>query len=57
MTSSTVTWTPVMLPGFGPFRRVYTFSIQSVVFGTSVNNFLGLGAITSNSLRCKTGKL
>ncbi|HEB54267.1 MAG TPA: hypothetical protein ENI87_13525 [bacterium] len=51
------TWTAVTLPASGPFRRVYNFDLQSVVFGTSVNNYLGLGAITSNGLKCKTGKL
>jgi hypothetical protein len=51
------TWTAVVLPGYGPFRRVYNFHLQTAIFGVSNNQFLGLGAITSNGLKCRTGKL
>lgn len=56
-TPSNFTWTAVTLPASGPFRRVYNFNLSAVVFGTEVNSAFGLGALSSNGLRCRTGKL
>jgi hypothetical protein len=54
---SNYTWTAVTLPVSGPFRRVYNFNLTSVIFGTDLNTAFGLGALTSNGLKCRTGKL
>jgi hypothetical protein len=56
-TPSNFTWTAVTLPASGPFRRVYNFHLNAVVFGTDVNSAFGLGALTSNGLKCRSGKL
>jgi hypothetical protein len=33
----------------------FQFNVQSATFGTTLNNFLGLGAITSNGITCTIG--
>jgi hypothetical protein len=49
-----VTWTALTLPAGTAFGNV-EFYVQSAIFGTSANGFLGLGAITSNGLQCTIG--
>jgi hypothetical protein len=56
-TPSNFTWTAVTLPASGPFRRVYNFELTSVIFGTDINSAFGLGALSSNGLKCRSGKL
>jgi hypothetical protein len=56
-TPSNFTWQAVTLPSSGPFRRVYNFNLTSVIFGTDVNSAFGMGALTSNGLKCRSGKL
>lgn len=49
-----VTWTALTLPAGSGFGNV-EFHVTSAIFGTSANGFLGLGAITSNGLKCTIG--
>ena len=57
VSSPSYTWTALTLPPHNVWRRQFEFNVQAVVFGTPANSFLGLGALTSNGLKCVTGKL
>lgn len=54
--SGSHTWTALMIPdtAFGILNG-FQFNVQSATFGTTLNNFLGLGAITSNGITCTIG--
>jgi hypothetical protein len=49
-----VTWTALTLPAGSGFGNV-EFHVTSAIFGTTANGFLGLGALTSNGLKCTIG--
>ncbi|HEB53074.1 MAG TPA: hypothetical protein ENI87_07465 [bacterium] len=51
------TWTALSIPAGPVFFSGFQFSVQSAIFGTSANSFLGLGALTSNGLTCTIGTL
>ena len=53
--SSSQTWTALTIPGGPVLFNGFEFHVQSVVFGTDLNTFLGLGALTSNGLTCVIG--
>ena len=48
------TWDVLTLPPGSSLVGI-TFEVQSAIFGTDVNNFINLGALTSNSLSCVIG--
>ena len=47
-------WTGLNIPA-GPGLNGFSFTLQSAIFGTAENSFLGLGALTSNGLECVIG--
>lgn len=57
VTSPTYTWTAVTLPAGPPYFGGFEFNVQAVAFGTSANSFFGIGAVTSNGLKCVVGDL
>jgi hypothetical protein len=50
------TWTALTLPAGPVCFDGFEFNLQSVIFGSSANNFLGLGAITSNGIKATVGQ-
>ena len=56
--SPSYTWTALTLPDVSTSFSGFEFNVQAVVFGTAANSFfLGLGALTSNGLKCTVGSL
>ena len=53
--SGDYTWTAMTLPAGPMFFSGFEFNVQSVIFDTGANNFLGMGALTSNGLACTIG--
>lgn len=47
-------WNGLNIPA-GPGLNGFAFTLQSAIFGTAENSFLGLGALTSNGLECVIG--
>ena len=55
-TATTFTWTALTIPpNVAGSLNGYQFYVQSVVFGSNANTFLGLGAVTSNGLQATIG--
>ncbi len=53
--ASTLTWTALALPALPPNFSGFEFNAQGVILGTPLNPALGLGALTSNGLKCTVG--
>ena len=49
------TWTALTIPAGPVFFNGFEFHVQSAIFGTNLNSFVGLGALTSNGLKCTIG--
>ena len=49
------TWTALTIPAGPVFFNGFEFHVQSAIFATNLNSFVGLGALTSNGLKCTTG--
>jgi hypothetical protein len=47
----TFTWTALTLPAGPVFFGGFEFNVQSAIFGTTANGFLGLGALTSKGIK------
>lgn len=52
---SSVTWTAMTLPAAPPWFLGFEFNAQGAVLGVSANTALGIGALTSNGLKCTVG--
>lgn len=55
-TSPSYTWTALTIPAGPVFFDGFVFNVQSAIFGTGANNYLGLGAITSNGIKATVGQ-
>ncbi len=51
----TVTWTALTLPAAPPFFLGFQFNAQGAILGTPLNTAFGIGALSSNGLKCTVG--